>query len=254
MTLSIRVIPCLDVRDGKVVKGVNFEGLKEIGDPVELAAKYNNEGADEITFLDVSASIQGRAAILEVVEQTANSIFIPLTVGGGVRTIADVSDFLRAGADKVSIGSAATTNPELLDQVSAKYGDQILVVSLDIKRSSDSPSGFTLTSHGGSKPTGMDALRWIEDNQCRGVGEFLINSMDAVGTKNGFDLHLLSRVQDVSSVPLIISGGAGSVQDFVLAAKAGASAVLAASVFHSGEITISEVKIAMREQGLKVRL
>jgi len=254
MTLSIRVIPCLDVRDGKVVKGVNFQGLKEIGDPVELAAKYNNEGADEITFLDVSASIQGRAAILEVVEQTANRIFIPLTVGGGVRTIADVSDLLRAGADKVSIGSAATTNPELLDQVSAKYGDQVLVVSLDIKRSSDSPSGFILTSHGGSKTTGIDALRWIEINQSRGIGEFLINSMDADGTKNGFDLDLLSKVQNVSRVPLIISGGAGSVQDFVLAAKAGANAVLAASVFHSGEIAISEVKIAMRELGLKVRL
>jgi imidazole glycerol-phosphate synthase subunit HisF len=254
MTLSIRVIPCLDVKDGKVVKGVNFQGLKEIGDPVQLAAKYNTEGADEITFLDVSASIQGRAAILEVVEQTANSIFIPLTVGGGVRSITDVSDFLRAGADKVSIGSTATTNPELLDQVSAKYGDQVLVVSLDIKRSSDAPSGFTLTSHGGSKTTGIDALRWIEDNQSRGIGEFLINSMDADGTKNGFDLDLLSKVQNVSRVPLIISGGAGSVQDFVLAAKAGANAVLAASVFHSEEIAISEVKIAMREQGLKVRL
>ena len=161
---------------------------------------------------------------------------------------------LRAGADKVSIGSAATTNPELLDQVSAKYGDQILVVSLDIKRSSGSPSGFTLTSHGGSKSTGLDALRWIADNQSRGIGEFLINSMDADGTKNGFDLDLLSKVQNVSRVPLIISGGAGSVKDFVLAAKAGANAVLAASVFHSGEIAISEVKIAMREQGLKVRL
>jgi cyclase len=254
MSLSIRVIPCLDVRDGRVVKGVNFQGLKDIGDPVELAARYNAEGADELTFLDVSASIEGRAAILEIVEKTADSIFIPLTVGGGVRTLNDVSDFLRAGADKVSIGSAATSNPGLLDEVAAVYGDQVLVVSLDIKRSTEAPSGFALTSYGGSIDTGIDALHWIEANQSRGIGEFLINSMDSDGTKDGFDIELLNRVQEVSGLPLIISGGAGSTADFVVASKAGANAVLAASVFHSGELSISQVKIAMRDQGLRVRL
>jgi len=254
MSLSIRVIPCLDVRDGRVVKGVNFQGLKDIGDPVELASRYNKEGADELTFLDVSASIEGRAAILEIVEKTADSIFIPLTVGGGVRTLNDVSDFLRAGADKVSIGSAATSNPGLLDEVAAVYGDQVLVVSLDIKRSTEAPSGYALTSHGGSIDTGIDALHWIEANQSRGIGEFLINSMDSDGTKDGFDIELLNRVQEVSGLPLIISGGAGSTADFVVAAKAGANAVLAASVFHSGELSISQVKIAMRDQGLRVRL
>lgn len=254
MSLSIRIIPCLDVRDGRVVKGVNFQGLKDIGDPVELAYRYNAEGADELTFLDVSASIEARAAILEIVEKTADSIFIPLTVGGGIRTINDVSDFLRAGADKVSIGSAATSNPGLLDEVAAIYGDQVLVVSLDIKRSDDSASGFALTSHGGSVDTGLDALQWIEANQGRGIGELLINSMDSDGTKDGFDIELLTKVQGISGLPLIISGGAGTLDDFVVAAKAGANAVLAASVFHSGELSIKEVKIAMREQGLQVRL
>ena len=254
MSLSIRVIPCLDVRDGRVVKGVNFQGLKDIGDPVELASRYNKEGADELTLLDVSASIEGRAAILEIVEKTADSIFIPLTVGGGVRTLQDVSDFLRAGADKVSIGSAATSNPGLLDEVAAVYGDQVLVVSLDIKRSTEAPSGFALTSHGGSIDTGIDALHWIEANQSRGIGELLLNSMDADGTKDGFDIELLNRVKEVSGLPLIISGGAGSIPDFVIAAKAGANAVLAASVFHSGELSIRQVKIAMRDQELRVRL
>jgi len=254
MSLSIRVIPCLDVRDGRVVKGINFQGLRDIGDPVELATKYNSDGADELTFLDVSASVEGRAAILEVVERTAECIFIPLTVGGGVRTLKDVSDFLRAGADKVSIGSAATSNPGLLDEVSSVYGDQVLVVSLDIKRSKEVPSGFTLTSHGGARETGIDALRWIATNQSRGIGELLINSMDSDGTRVGFDIELFEKVQEVSGLPLIISGGAGTVEDFVAAAKAGANALLAASVVHSGEITIQEVKIAMRDQGLQVRL
>ena len=254
MSLSVRVIPCLDVRDGRVVKGVNFQGLRDIGDPVELASRYNHEGADEITFLDVSASIEGRSAMLSIVEQTADSIFIPLTVGGGVRSISDVAELLRAGADKVSVGSAATENPSLLDEVATIYGDQVLVVSLDIKRSDSSASGFVLTSHGGTKETGLDALEWIRRNQGRGIGELLINSMDSDGTKTGFDIELLKRVQEVSELPLIISGGAGNVNDFVEAALAGANAVLAATVFHSGQLTISEVKIAMKEQGLKVRL
>jgi len=254
MSLSVRVIPCLDVRDGRVVKGVNFQGLRDIGDPVELASRYNQEGADELTFLDVSASIEGRSAMLSIVEQTADSIFIPLTVGGGVRSISDVAELLRAGADKVSVGSAATENPSLLDEVATIYGDQILVVSLDIKRSDSSSSGFVLTSHGGTKDTGLDALDWIAKNQGRGIGEFLINSMDSDGTKTGFDIELLKRVQEVSELPLIISGGAGNVSDFVEAATAGANAVLAATVFHSGQLSISEVKIAMKEQGLRVRL
>jgi len=254
MSLSVRVIPCLDVRDGRVVKGVNFQGLRDIGDPVELASRYNQEGADELTFLDVSASIEGRSAMLSIVEQTADSIFIPLTVGGGVRSISDVAALLRAGADKVSVGSAATENPSLLDEVATIYGDQILVVSLDIKRSDSSSSGFVLTSHGGTKDTGLDALDWIAKNQGRGIGEFLINSMDSDGTKTGFDIELLKRVQEVSELPLIISGGAGNVSDFVEAATAGANAVLAATVFHSGQLSISEVKIAMKEQGLRVRL
>jgi len=254
MSLSVRVIPCLDVRDGRVVKGVNFQGLRDIGDPVELASRYNKEGADELTFLDVSASLEGRSAMLSIVEQTADSIFIPLTVGGGVRSIADVAELLRAGADKVSVGSAATENPSLLDEVATIYGDQVLVVSLDIKRSDSSPSGFALTSHGGTKETGLDALEWIAKNQGRGIGEFLINSMDSDGTKAGFDIELLKRVQEVSELPLIISGGAGNVTDFVEAATAGANAVLAATVFHSGQLSISEVKIAMKEQGLRVRL
>jgi cyclase len=254
MSLSVRVIPCLDVKDGRVVKGINFQGLRDIGDPVELASRYNHEGADELTFLDVSASIEGRSAMLSIVEQTADSIFIPLTVGGGVRSISDVAELLRAGADKVSVGSAATENPSLLDEVATTYGDQVLVVSLDIKRSKSSPSGFGLTSHGGTKDTGLDALEWIVKNQGRGIGEFLINSMDSDGTKAGFDIELLKRVQEVSELPLIISGGAGNVTDFVEAATAGANAVLAATVFHSGQLSISEVKIAMKEKGLRVRL
>ena len=237
-----------------MVKGVNFQGLRDIGDPVELASRYNHEGADEITFLDVSASIEGRSAMLSIVEQTADSIFIPLTVGGGVRSISDVAELLRAGADTVSVAAAATENPSLLDEVATIYGDQVLVVSLDIKRSDSSASGFVLTSHGGTKETGLDALEWIRRNQGRGIGELLINSMDSDGTKTGFDIELLKRVQEVSELPLIISGGAGNVNDFVEAALAGANAVLAATVFHSGQLTISEVKIAMKEQGLKVRL
>jgi cyclase len=254
MSLSVRVIPCLDVKDGRVVKGVNFQGLRDIGDPVELAERYNLEGADELTFLDVSASIEGRSAMLSVVERTANSIFIPLTVGGGIRTIEDVASLLKAGADKVSVGSAAIANPTLLDQVAENYGDQVLVVSLDIKRSDLTHSGFTVTSHGGTKDTGIDALTWIVENQSRGIGELLINSMDRDGTRDGFDLELLSKVQSVSSLPLIISGGAGDAQDFTNAAKAGANAVLAATVFHTGQLTIGEVKLDMQSSGVKVRL
>lgn len=254
MSLSIRVIPCLDIRDGEVVKGIQFSGMQSIGDPIDLATKYYLDGADELTFLDITASQQGRSATLELVSRTANTIFIPLTVGGGIRKVEDVSQLLSAGADKVSIGSAAITEEHLLERISERFGDQVLVVSLDIKRSPLTKSGFELTTHGGTVNTGVDALKWISEQSETGIGELLINSMDADGTRSGFDLNLLAAVQNETGLPLIASGGAGSIEDFVAAAKAGASAVLAASVFHSGEISIKDVKEKFRQSGLAVRL
>lgn len=254
MTLSIRVIPCLDVKDGRVVKGVKFQGLKDMGDPVELATRYYESGADEVTFLDVSASIEGRRAMLDVISKTAESIFIPLTVGGGVTTIEDVASYLDAGADKVSIGTSAVINPDLIDEISNKYGDQIVVVSLDVSIDSDKPSGYALTSHGGTKTTDLDALDWITANQERGIGELLINSIDADGTKSGFNIQLISAVRKVTTLPIIASGGAGSVSDFLPAVLAGANAVLAASVFHSGDISIEDVKSELRSNSVKVRM
>jgi len=254
MTLSIRIIPCLDVKDGRVVKGIQFKGLTDIGDPVELAKKYYEDGADEITFLDVSASLEGRRAMLDVIRRTAASIFIPLTVGGGISKLEDVASYLEAGADKVSIGSASVSNPSLINEVAEKYGDQIVVVSLDIVESKTSPSGYLLTTHGGTKQTEVDALAWIEGNQNRGIGELLINSVDADGTKAGFNTALIEAVRSVSSLPLIASGGAGTAEDFSPAVTAGANAVLAASIFHSGSLKIGEVKAALHSQGVKVRL
>lgn len=254
MTLSIRIIPCLDVKDGRVVKGVQFKGLTDIGDPVELATSYYEAGADEITFLDVSASLEGRQAMLDVIKRTAASIFIPLTVGGGISKLEDVASYLDAGADKVSIGSAAVSNPGLIDEISAKYGDQIVVVSLDIIESQSSPSGYLLTTHGGTRQTETDAIAWVKANQDRGIGELLINSVDADGTKAGFNTKLIEAVRSASTLPLIASGGAGTAQDFFPAVQAGANAVLAASVFHSGVLTIAEVKTALHNQGVKVRL
>ncbi len=253
MTLAIRIIPCLDINDGKVVKGIKFQDLNDIGDPVELAQRYYAQGADEITFLDVTASTEDRLAMLEIISRTADTIFIPLTVGGGVRTLADVKLLLAAGADKISVGTAAIANPDLLRTISDAYGDQILVVSLDIKRSNLTPSGFELTTHGGRETTGLDAFRWIETYQGVGIGELLLNSMDSDGTRSGFDIGLISAVRDLTGLPLIASGGAGSVADFVQAANSGASAVLAASVFHTGEITIEEVKQELRDQMIEVR-
>jgi len=253
LTLAIRIIPCLDINSGKVVKGVQFQDLVDIGDPVEIARNYYAQGADEITFLDVTASSQERLATLEIVSRTADSVFIPLTVGGGIKTLADVRALLTSGADKVSVGTAAVTDPELLRVISDTYGDQILVVSLDIKRSSETISGYELTTHGGRQTTGIDALQWIERQQGIGIGEFLLNSMDSDGTKAGFDVELIRTVRGITGTPLIASGGAGNVQDFVDAARAGASAVLAASVFHSGEITIEEVKQGLRSQMIEVR-
>jgi len=254
MPLSIRIIPCLDVKDGRVVKGIQFKGLTDIGDPVELAKKYYEDGADEITFLDVSASLEGRQAMLDVIRRTAASIFIPLTVGGGISKLEDVASYLEAGADKVSIGSASVSNPSLINEVAEKYGDQIVVVSLDIVESKTSPSGYLLTTHGGTKQTEVDALAWIEGNQSRGIGELLINSVDADGTKAGFNTALIEAVRSVSSLPVIASGGAGSAEDFLPAVTAGANAVLAASIFHSGALKIGEVKAALHKQGVKVRL
>lgn len=254
MTLSIRIIPCLDVKDGRVVKGVQFKGLQDIGDPVELANKYFEAGADEITFLDVSASLEGRVAMLDVIKRTAASIFIPLTVGGGISKLDDVANYLEAGADKVSIGSSSVSDPALINEVSAKYGDQIVVVSLDIVENQSSESGYLLTTHGGTKQTDIDAIAWIKANQDRGIGELLLNSVDADGTKAGFNTKLIEAVRSVSSLPLIASGGAGVAEDFLPAVKAGANAVLAASVFHSAVLSIAEVKSALHNQGVKVRL
>jgi cyclase len=254
LALSVRIIPCLDVKDGRVVKGIQFQGLKDIGDPVELAIKYYESGADEITFLDVSASLEGRKAMLDVISRTAEAIFIPLTVGGGVRKIEDVASYLDAGADKVSIGTAAISNPELIQEISKKYGDQIVVVSLDIVEDPDAASGYSLTTYGGTQRTGVDALAWISANQDKGIGELLVNSVDADGTKSGFNNELISAIRKVTSLPLIASGGAGVAADFLPAVQAGANAVLAASIFHSGAVSIQSVKQELSSNGVKVRM
>ena len=232
---AVRVIPCLDVASGRVVKGVNFQNLVDSGDPVDLARNYYLQGADELTFLDVTAATENRSTTRDMVTRCAEEIFIPLTVGGGIRSLEDVSLLLEAGADKVSIGSAGVSRPALLAEIAKEHGNQILVISLDIKRG-PTPSGFVVTSHGGRQETGLDAMQWIETVQGLGAGELLINSIDADGTREGFDLELIEKVRKISAVPIIASGGAGKISDFVEAAQAGADALLAASVFHSGEI------------------
>jgi cyclase len=252
MTLAKRVIPCLDVAGGRVVKGVNFKDLVDAGDPVELAKKYGAEGADELTFLDISASVEERATTLEIVRKTAEQVFIPLTVGGGIRSAENVNELLRAGADKVSINTAALARPQLINEISDRFGNQVLVLSVDARRA-DTKSGFEVTTHGGRESAGVDALAWIEEGISRGVGEILLNSMDADGTKAGFDLEMLRRVRDICSVPVIASGGAGRTSDFSEAVAAGADAVLAASVFHFGEITISQVKKELAKAGFPIR-
>ena len=250
---AVRVIPCLDVAAGRVVKGVNFEGLRDIGDPVELASRYYQEGADEVTFLDVHASSENRKTMLDVVTKCAEQVFIPLTVGGGISSLADVTSLLAAGADKVSVGSAGIANPSLLEEIVREHGSQVLVISLDLKRASR-PSGFGVTSHGGKNLTDLDALEWIRQVEDLGAGELLVNSIDADGTKSGFDIELVELIKSQSSLPVIASGGAGKVEDFVEAARAGADAVLAASVFHEGEISIGEVKQALDQASVEVRL
>lgn len=249
---AIRVIPCLDVADGRVVKGVNFENLRDSGDPVALASNYFGQGADEITFLDVAATVENRGTMLEVVTSCAEQVFIPLTVGGGIRELSDVSKLLAHGADKVSVGSAGIARPELLREIADEHGAQVLVISLDIKRA-PTKSGFGVTSHGGRVLTDLDAMEWIEKVQNLGAGELLVNSIDADGTKDGFDLELTELVKKNSSVPVIASGGAGELEHFVAAAQAGADALLAASVFHDNKFKISDVKAALRVAGVEVR-
>ncbi|MBZ2194633.1 imidazole glycerol phosphate synthase subunit HisF [Occultella gossypii] len=256
MSLALRVIPCLDVNAGRVVKGVNFENLRDAGDPVELAHRYDAEGADEVTFLDVSASTEGRATTLEIVARTAEEVFVPLTVGGGVRSTDDVDALLRAGADKVGINTAAIARPELIAEVAHRFGSQVLVLSVDARRTPDgvsTPSGYEVTTHGGRRGTGIDALDWVGRAQDAGVGEILLNSIDADGTTAGFDLEMLTEVRARVQVPLIASGGAGTADHFVEAARTGADALLAASVFHYRTLTIGEVKDHLRAAGFEVR-
>lgn len=253
MSLAVRVIPCLDVDAGRVVKGVNFTRLRDAGDPVELSTAYGAQGADELCFLDIAASSAGRQTTDAVVARTAEQVFIPLTVGGGVRTADDVDRLLRAGADKVGINTAAIARPGVLAEITRRFGNQVLVLSVDARRAPDQPSGFEVTTHGGRVSAGIDALAWVETAVDLGVGEVLLNSMDADGTKLGFDVEMIRAVRDVTQVPLIASGGAGRAEHFVAAVQAGADAVLAASVFHFGELSIQGVKDALRAAGEDVR-
>ena len=255
MPLAIRIIPCLDVADGRVVKGVNFQNLVDAGDPVELASYYAENGADEITFLDISASKDDKKTIIDVVKKTAEAVFVPLTVGGGIRSVEDVDLLLRAGADKVSMNTSAISNPDLINAISKRFGSQVLVISIDARRTSEkfAVSGFEVTTHGGSKSAGLDALAWTKQAVERGAGEVLLNSMDKDGTKDGFDLELISLVKKNISVPLIASGGAGKVSDFAPAVKAGADALLAASIFHFQEVSIKQVKAELKANNIEIR-
>ncbi len=252
MSLSVRIIPCLDVTDGRVVKGVNFTDLVDAGDPVEMASLYGLEGADELTFLDISASVVGRETTLDVVRKTAEQVFIPLTVGGGIRTVEDVDRLLRAGADKVSINTAALSRPELIAEIADRFGSQVLVLSVDARRAR-TDSGFEVTTHGGRESAGVDALAWVEKACALGVGEILLNSMDADGTRAGYDIGMITAVRAVSKVPLIASGGAGTLEDFASALDAGANALLAASVFHFGIHRIGDVKKYLAGHNYSVR-
>jgi cyclase len=264
MTLAVRVIPCLDVDAGRVVKGVNFENLRDAGDPVELAKLYGEMGADELVFLDITASSSNRETTYDIVRRTADQVFIPLTVGGGVRTVEDVDKLLRSGADKVGINTAAISRPDFLQEAAKRFGSQCIVLSVDARRvnsqikgqandDTSTPSGFEVTTHGGRQGTGIDAIEWAIRGAELGVGEILLNSMDADGTKDGFDLELISLVRKAVSIPVIASGGAGKASDFAPAVQAGADAVLAASVFHFGTVSIAEVKQALAAAQLTVR-
>ena len=253
MTLAVRVIPCLDVDAGRVVKGINFQDLRDAGDPVELAKVYDAEGADELTFLDISASHEGRATTMEIVSATAEQVFIPLTVGGGVGSVADVDRLLRAGADKVAVNTAAIHRPDLVAEIADRFGNQVLVLSVDARRAPGTDSGFEVTTHGGRQSAGLDAVEWARRAADLGAGEILLNAMDADGTQDGFDLELIRLVRREVSVPVIASGGAGAVEHFPPAVEAGADAVLAATVFHFGTLRIADVKTALAKAGHPVR-
>jgi cyclase len=259
MSLAVRVIPCLDVDAGRVVKGINFQELRDAGDPVELAKVYDAEGADELTFLDISASHEGRATTMEIVSRTAEQVFIPLTVGGGVGSVADVDRLLRAGADKIAVNTAAIRRPELVAEIADRFGNQVLVLSVDARRvptgstGGRPDSGFEVTTHGGRESAGLDALAWAVRAAELGAGEILLNAMDADGTQDGFDLELIRLVRNEVSIPVIASGGAGALEHFAPAVDAGADAVLAATVFHFGTLRIPEVKQTLRDAGHPVR-
>lgn len=253
MTLAVRVIPCLDVDAGRVVKGINFKDLRDAGDPVELAKVYDREGADELTFLDISASHEARSTTLEMVSACAEQVFIPLTVGGGLSSVDDVDTMLRAGADKVSVNTAAIRRPELLAEIADRFGNQVLVLSVDARRTSGTDSGFEVTTHGGRQSSGLDAISWAHRAAELGAGEILLNAMDADGTTDGFDLDLIKAVRREVSIPVIASGGAGALHHFAPAVQAGADAVLAATVFHFGTLRIPEVKAELAASGLPVR-
>ena len=256
MSLAVRVIPCLDVDAGRVVKGINFQDLRDAGDPVELAKVYDAEGADELTFLDISASHEGRATTMEIVSATAEQVFIPLTVGGGVGSVEDVDRLLRAGADKVAVNTAAINRPELIAEIADRFGNQVLVLSVDARRAAGdvrTDSGFEVTTHGGRKSAGLDAVGWARRAAELGAGEILLNAMDADGTQDGFDLELIRLVRSEVSIPVIASGGAGAVEHFPPAVEAGADAVLAATVFHFGTLRIADVKTALAKAGHPVR-
>ena len=253
MSLAVRVIPCLDVDAGRVVKGIRFQDLRDAGDPVELAKVYDTEGADELTFLDISASHEGRATTMDIVSATAEQVFIPLTVGGGVGSVQDVDRLLRAGADKVAVNTAAIARPELVAEIADRFGNQVLVLSVDARRAPDTDSGFEVTTHGGRKSAGIDAVAWARRAADLGAGEILLNAMDADGTQDGFDLELIRAVRREVTIPVIASGGAGRVEHFPPAVDAGADAVLAATVFHFGTLRIADVKKALADAGHPVR-
>ena len=254
MSLAVRVIPCLDVDNGRVVKGINFRELRDAGDPVELAKVYDAEGADELTFLDISASHQERATTLDIVSRTAEQVFIPLTVGGGISSVEDVDRLLRAGADKIAVNTAAIRRPELIAEIADRFGNQVLVLSVDARRADGTDSGFEVTTHGGRRSAGIDAVEWTRRATELGAGEILLNAMDADGTEDGFDLELVRLVRGEVTIPVIASGGAGKVEHFPPAVEAGADAVLAATVFHFGVLRVGQVKQALAGAGYPVRL
>jgi len=253
MSLAVRVISCLDVHDGRVTKGVNFQGNVDVGDPLELAANYDADRIDELVFYDITASAESRSSVVDLIGRTSDQIFIPFTVGGGVRDVADFDILLRAGADKISVNSGAVERPELIKQAAIRFGSQCVVLSVDARRSPSAPSGFEVTSHGGRRDTGLDLIEWVRRGQAMGAGEIVVNSMDADGTRRGFDLDMIGAVRRNSSVPLVASGGAGAVEHFVEAVGVGADAVLAAGIFHSGQVSVSAVKAALVAAGFAVR-